>query len=238
MRKGILATLIVILMIIPAVGCIGTELGVDVDVPTEVTMLEPMTIKVTLKNEPIVLAQDARDIEISVESDALEKISPQNLQLLQANDKKTLYFYTNTKTVKAGWYTGEVVIKYLEGTVQKTESKQFKFEIRYPGIQISIPSKISERDGEKVSIPITLKNGDVIDYEPVEIHLSTPTSRHVTFESEVIELGKIIHGEERSFDIYVIGHKAGVVKATTIINVNIVYNGVSINSAETHFEIS
>ena len=237
MQKEILSTLIIILMVIPA-GCIGAGLGIDVEHPTEVTMLEPMTIKVTLKNEPIVLVKDATNVEVSLESDALEETSPQTLQILRANDKKTLYFYTKTKTVTAGQYTGEIAVKYLEGTVQKTSSETFRFRITYPGIHISVPSKISGKDGKMVPLPITLNNDDKIDYEPIELRLSTPTSQHVTFESEMMELGKIIQGEERSFDIYITGHTAGVVKTTAIINIEVLYNGVVIDSAETHFEIS
>lgn len=236
MQKEILSTLIVILMIVSTVGCIE-GLGIDVEVPTEVTMLDTMEIKVTLKNERI-LVKDATNMEISVESDVLEEISPQTLHILPADDKKTFYFYAKTKPVMAGQHTGEVVVKYLEGSDQKTASQPFRFKIKYPGIQISTPSKISGKDNKTVSLPITLKNGDIIDYEPVEIHLSTPTPQHVTFESEMMELGKIIHGEERSFEIYITGYTAGVVETTAIIKIEVLYNGVVVTSAETHFEIS
>ena len=72
----------------------------------------------------------------------------------------------------------------------------------------------------------------------MEIRLSTPTPQHVTFESEMMELGKIIHGEERSFEIYITGYRAGVVETTAIINIDVLYNDVVVTSAETHFEIS
>ncbi|NYT00916.1 MAG: hypothetical protein GKB99_04255 [Methanocellales archaeon] len=200
-------------------------------------MLDTMEIKVTLKNERI-LVKDATNMEISVESDVLEEISPQTLHILPADDKKTFYFYAKTKTVMAGQHEGEVVVKYLEGSDQKTASQPFRFKIIYPGIQISTPSKLSGKDNKTVPLQITLKNGDIMDYKSVEVHLSTPTPQHVAFESEMIELGKIIHGEVRSFEIYITGYKAGVVETTAIINIDVLYNGVVVTSSETHFEIS